>query len=88
MTHDPVTRPHAMGTGTVSRADRRRFVSPWFKHRMAARFVFAGLVVAGAVCLAFGTVGVVIGAVVLAAAGVGIYVRRTRRLRSKPLMDH
>lgn len=87
MTHDPVARPQAMGTGTVSRADRRRFVSPWFKHRMAARLVLAGLVVAGAVCLAFGAVGVVIGAVVLAAAGVGIYLRRTRRWRSKPLMD-
>jgi hypothetical protein len=88
MTHDSVTRPHSTGAGTVSRADRRRFLSPWFKHRMAARLVLTGLVIAGAVCLAFGTVGVVIGGVVLAAAGVGIYVRRTRRLRSKPLMDH
>ncbi len=77
-----------MGTGAVSRSDRRRFVSPWFKHRIAARLALTGLVVAGAVCLAFGTVGIVIGTVVLAAAGVGIYVQRTRRRRSRPLADH
>jgi hypothetical protein len=77
-----------MGTGAVSRSDGRRLVSPWFKRRITARLVLTGLVIAGAVCLAFGTVGIVIGAVVLAAAGVGIYVQRTRRRRSAPLADH
>jgi hypothetical protein len=64
---------------TRQSADRRRFVSPWFKRQIASRIVLTGIIVLGAVCLAFGAVGVGIG--VGALAGIVVLVLSVRRRR-------
>lgn len=73
-----------MATRTLSRANRRRIVSPWFERQMLARISFVGLVVFVAMCLAFGAVGIGIGVAVLIGGGALEYVRRKRRWRSPP----
>jgi ABC-type tungstate transport system substrate-binding protein len=73
-----------MATGTVSRANRRRIVSPWFKRQMVTRISLVGLAVLAAACLAFGAVGIGIGVAVLIGGGALAYVRRRRRWRSPP----
>ncbi len=73
-----------MATGAVSRANRRRIVSPWFKRQMLARIALVGFVALAAVCLAFGAVGVAVGAAVLVGVAGMVRSRRLRRWRTPP----
>lgn len=68
-----------MPNGTVARADRRRWVSPRFKHRLAVRVAGFGLVVVAAICLAFGPIGIGVGLALLVGLGGFVYFRRQRR---------
>jgi Flp pilus assembly protein TadB len=69
-------------TEVPSGADRRRFVSPWFKRRVTTRLIFAGLVVAVAAGFALGPVGAALGLVVVAGGTVLVhFVRRRKRWR-------
>lgn len=73
-----------MATGSVSRANRRRIVSPWFKRQMVTRIALVGFVVFAAVCFSFGAVGIGLGVVILVGVGALAYYRRRRRWQSPP----
>jgi hypothetical protein len=71
------------GFPTGNTPDRRRIASPWFKRRIAARFIVTGVVVFAAVCIAFGGVGIGVGVVVLAGVGVLLHLERKRQVERR-----
>jgi anti-sigma factor RsiW len=68
--------------------DRRMVVSRSFKRRLVARLAVAGLVVFAAVCVAYGAVGVGVGAVILVGAAVFVRIERRRRHSTPGRLPH
>jgi hypothetical protein len=60
-------------------ADRRRFVSPWFKRQVTIRVMFTGMIIGVFALFALGPLGFAVGGVaVILIAGLVYFTRRRR----------